>query len=330
MKLCKLNKIFNIQSGNGLELISLTRSTTGVNFVARGMKDNGVSAKVKPILGIDPFPAGCLTVAASGSVMESFLQPAPFYTAYHVFVLTPIDKTMSDAVKLYYCMCLRKNKFKYSYGRQANETLPYLMVPELSEVPEYIKSMSLQDLKKQLVDSVYIEGWDDIATQEGIITDTDMLSNIFYMYNGLSSDQVMRSNVKLSDNWIPYIRPSYRQETSVDAYVNKTLIPENKVFPTGTLYVSTDGQGSHTYAYVSIAEFVPNSNVCVLIPKREMCLKEKLFYAMCITRNRFKFSYGRKPKGDKLGSIRLPRYISKVFNELNLDDAFDREMPKRR
>lgn len=321
MKLCKLNTIFRIQSGNGLELVSLTQTTSGINFVARGMKDNGVSAKVKPIWGLNPFPAGSITVAASGSVMESFLQPAPFYTAYHIFVLTPIDDSMSDAVKLYYCMCLRRNKFKYSYGRQANETLPDLMVPSLSEVPDYIKQMSLEDLQHELVDSVHIEGWHDKAMQIGNITEQDTLSNLFDMHNGLSSDNVVRSDVKLSSNWVPYIRPSYRQETSIDAFVNKTLLPETKVFPAGTLYVSTNGQGSHTYSYVSVSEFVPNSDVCVLIPKRDMCLKEKLFYAMCITKNRFKFSYGRKPKGNKLGSILLPCHISPMFNDLNIDDA---------
>jgi hypothetical protein len=37
-----------------------------------------------------------------------------------------------------------------------------------------------------------------------------------------------------------------------------------------------------------------------------MTLQEKLYYSICITANRFKFSYGRKPKGDRLKDISIP------------------------
>lgn len=72
------------------------------------------------------------------------------------------------------------------------------------------------------------------------------------------------------------------------------------------MYVSTDSVGSHTYAYVSIEVFVPNSNVIVLIPRKEMNLETKLLYAAYITANRFKFSYGRKPKRERLAELHLP------------------------
>ena len=38
-----------------------------------------------------------------------------------------------------------------------------------------------------------------------------------------------------------------------------------------------------------------------------MSLEEKLFYAVCITKNRYRFSYGRKPKGKRLKSLVLPK-----------------------
>lgn len=72
------------------------------------------------------------------------------------------------------------------------------------------------------------------------------------------------------------------------------------------MFVSTDGQGSHTYSYVSSEEFVPNSNVAVLMPKKEMTLQEKIYYSLCITKNRYRFSYGRKPKGERLSKTQLP------------------------
>jgi len=319
MKTCKVSDLFNVQYGNGFELNALQKTNKGINFVARGMKDNGVVAKVRKVCGVVPFETGSITVAASGSVMESFLQTTPFYTSYHIFVLTS-KEPMSIPVKLYYCMCLRRNKFKYSYGRQANETLAELQIPAIEEIPAEIKAFSLSDMERKLMETVQIEGLGDKAVTVAKDNTRDIpLSELFTLHNGISSNNVLRSKIKKSSNWIPYIRPSYRQATSIDSYVNKGLVPPDKIFPQGTLYVSTNGQGSHTYSYVSASAFVPNSDVCVLMPKRDMCLREKLFYALCITRNRFKFSYGRKPKGNKLESLMLPEFIPNKFNEADID-----------
>lgn len=145
------------------------------------------------------------------------------------------------------------------------------------------------------------------------------LSELFEMKNGTASSGIRRMGYRKNRNWIPYVRPSYRQSTSIDAYVNKNMFAQGDIYPAGTLYVSTNGQGSHTYSYVSVEEFVPNSDVAVLLPREPMTLREKLFYAMCISHNRFKFSYGRKPKGEKLESILVPRRMSSGFASLDVD-----------
>ena len=321
MKTCAVKDLFDVQYGNGLELTYLHKRHDGYNFVARGQKDNGVTAVVDRVIGVSPFPAGSITVAVSGSVMESFLQLKPFYTAYHVMVLRPLPGIeMSDSVKLYYCMCLRYNKFRYSYGRQANETLKDLQIPCLEEVPTYVKEFSFEKFQKSLVDSVDLSELEKKAEKTTPINELVPLSELFTVENGIAASGLLRSAEKKSENWIPFIRPSYRQSTSIDAYVNKFLVPQEKIYPKGTLYVSTNGQGSHTYSYVSVSEFVPNSDVAVLKPKRPMTLREKLFYAMCISRNRFKFSYGRKPKGAKLESIMLPISINQAYNDMDLMD----------
>lgn len=318
MRTCAVKDLFEVHYGVDMELNALEKSHDGINFVARTSKDNGVSAKVKRIPWIEPNPAGTISVACGGSVMESFLQLTPYYSGRDLFYLKPRFE-MSDAVKLYYCMCLRRNKFRYSYGRQANETLKDLQIPTLEDIPDYVKNFSESVFQKRLFESVALSSLSDRATDTSLFGTLVPLSELFDVVNGVASTSLLRSDVKLSDNWIPFIRPSYRQSTSIDAFVNKQLITQDKVFPKGTLYVSTNGQGSHTYSYVSATEFVPNSDVSVLKPKRPMTLREKLFYAMCISRNRFKFSYGRKPKGDKLEAILLPETISKKFNELDLE-----------
>lgn len=317
MKTCAVKELFDVRYGVDLELNALKQIQNGINFVARTSKNNGVSAIVKPLPWIKPNPAGSISVAAGGSVMESFLQNKPYYSGRDLFCLIPRTE-MSDAVKLYYCMCLRRNKFRYSYGRQANETLKDLQIPVLEEVPDYVKNFSAEQFKKSMINSVDLDSLQEKASETAGNNDLVPLSNLFDVINGTAATDLLRSPTKKSENWIPFIRPSYRQSTSIDAYVNKYLVPQDKVFPKGTLYVSTNGQGSHTYSYVSVTEFVPNSDVAVLIPKRPMTLREKLFYSMCISRNRFKFSYGRKPKGDKLASVMLPKTINEKSNNVDL------------
>ncbi|TAE39566.1 MAG: methyltransferase [Runella slithyformis] len=132
------------------------------------------------------------------------------------------------------------------------------------------------------------------------------LSNLFHVYNGLASSQVEVKEDLEFDTDIRYIRPSQSYAGSIAGYVDSLQVDEKHIYPDNTIYVSTDGQGSHSYTYVSSFSFVPNSNVSVLIPKVEMTLQEKIFYAACVTSNRFKFSYGRKPKGDRLKEIMIP------------------------
>lgn len=319
---CALSELFDIKYGNGLELVSLKRSPDGVNFVARTQKNNGVVAKVSKPLLENTFNKGLITVAVSGSVMEAFLQTEEFITGYHVMVLTPKEE-MTDEVKLFYCHCLRMNKFKYSYGRQANITLPTIKVPAIEEAEEFVKGFSIEQIQRRMISHLDLSGLDVESQNKSESEALVPLSSLFMMRNGTASSGVKRLPYKKNDNWIPYVRPSYKQSTSIDAYVNRNMFMQDEVYPEDTLYVSTDGQGSHTYSYVSACDFVPNSNVTVLIPKKPMTLKEKLFYAMCISHNRFKFSYGRKPKGDKLGRILVPGGMPKRFDAIRKNNLIN-------
>jgi hypothetical protein len=131
------------------------------------------------------------------------------------------------------------------------------------------------------------------------------LDELFVIKPGLASSRVTVSNTK-TESSIAYLRPAKTQQRTLAGWVERSSVPSEHRHPMHALFVSTNGEGSHTYAYVSTFEFAANSDVSVLIPKREMSLAEKIFYAKSITLNRGKFSYGRKPKGERLKSIELP------------------------
>ena len=68
----KLNKLFDVRYGVNLELNKMQLDSSGVNFVSRSSKNNGVSAKVALLPDVEPISAGVLTVAGGGSVLETF------------------------------------------------------------------------------------------------------------------------------------------------------------------------------------------------------------------------------------------------------------------
>ena len=141
MNLVPLSKIFKIEHGNKLDLNKMSKCglrEDAVTFVGRSSERNGVVAFVEHISGVDPFPAGSITVALGGSALSSFVQKRPFYTAQNIDVLTPLYNMSLDE-KLYYCLSIEANRFRYStFGREANRTLKHLLVPTRESVPSWV------------------------------------------------------------------------------------------------------------------------------------------------------------------------------------------------
>jgi hypothetical protein len=297
----ELQEIFEIQYGNSLDLNKLSQSKLGINFVSRTAKKNGVSARVNAVLSDSTMPRDSITVSLGGSVLEAFVQPSEYYTGYHIFCLTPKEGTqLTISQKLFYCACIRANKYKYSYGRQANRTLKYLKVPSLDELPSWINEVDLS----------HFDGAEKSKIQKTIsapiIDDTRILKDLFEIKNGIAATGLNIKENRFSD-CIAYIRPASTSVRVIRGFLERSVMDEKHIYPKGSLFVSTNGEGSHSYSYVSIEDFVPNSDVSVLIPKDDMSLELKLYYAKCIVANRYLFSYGRKPKGKRLSGLLLPK-----------------------
>lgn len=173
-------------------------------------------------------------------------------------------------------------------------------------------------LLNDLLDLKFVNG-EKAKNGQGLVP----LSSLFHVRNGLASSQVEVKEEPESDTDIRYIRPSQSYSGSIAGYVDTLQVDEKYIYPDNTIYVSTDGQGSHSFSYVSSFDFIPNSNVSVLIPKSEMTLQEKIYYATCVTANRFKFSYGRKPKGDRLKEIMIPACPPDFVYQDIFEEIFD-------
>ncbi len=162
MRLVPLHTLFDIKYGNSLELINLEQCSkhcpNSINFISRTEKNNGISAFVLKDEKIMENPANTISVAVGGSVLASFFQTKPYYTGYHILVLS-LKKQMSIAESLFYCDCIRLNRYKYNYGRQANKTLGGIMLP--AEMPNEFKKITLASIRKSIVLTMVENGIED-------------------------------------------------------------------------------------------------------------------------------------------------------------------------
>lgn len=155
-----IEKLFTVKYGVNLELSNcdeiINNEEIGIKFVSRTESNNGVSATVMPIENVIPQKAGLISVAGGGSVLSTFIQPEPFYSGRDLYTLEAKDNISFEA-KMFIITIIKANKYKYSYGRQANKTLPYLelMLP----VVKYDKNAPIIDKTCKYSDEGYVPDW---------------------------------------------------------------------------------------------------------------------------------------------------------------------------
>jgi hypothetical protein len=148
----RVDELFAVRYGQSLELNRLERASApdGLNFVSRAMRNNGVTARIVLPPGVVPAEPGELSVALGGNgVLSTFVQPEPFVCGRDVAILRPLDAKMSTVEKLWWARCIKANRYKYSYGRQANRTLATIQLPGL---PHYVNAEAAQKALDRLRD----------------------------------------------------------------------------------------------------------------------------------------------------------------------------------
>ncbi len=270
----KLSDIFEIKYGVNLELINCDiDEENGIPFVARTCENNGVVAKVKKINGIFPNPAGSLSCAGGGSVLSTFLQEKEYYSGRDLYVLIPKNKNMSKEEKLYYCTLITQNKYRYSYGRQANKTLKDIEIP--NSIPACIYNYDLEKIKflyKTIISPTQgknilnINNWKKFT-----------FADIFEIKRGkrLKSEDRIPGNIK-------YFSASESNNGLTD-YISNPLFIEKK-----SLIYTTFGD-----CYYIENCFTASDEISILKHKK-LNKYNGLFLATIINQNKYKYRFGRK------------------------------------
>ena len=140
----KVEDLFEVVYGVNLEYNKMTTEKYGVPFVSRCSSNSGVQGFVRKKAGIEMNPAYTLSVATGGSVLESFLQEMPYCSGRDLYYLQP-KVSLTKQQMLYYCMVVRSNRYKYSYGRQANKTLGQILIPHPTDLPDWVNESQLPE-----------------------------------------------------------------------------------------------------------------------------------------------------------------------------------------
>jgi len=280
----KVKDLFELHQGNGFELMHINSSEkSDVNFVSRTSQNNGIVAQVDKIDSTEPFRAGYITVALGGSVLSSFVQLKPFYTAFHIMVLEP-KKKMSLQEKLFYCMCIKANAYRFNYGRQANKTLKDIELPNV--IPNWVyttKSVPINTIigKKQLA-PLHIDNWEEFRIGDIFKTSTT------------------KPLITTEKGSLPYVTRS-GQNNGINDYVSD----ENYILNKGNC-ITIGAEGA--VAFYQKFDFVAGVKVYTLRNKN-LSKYSALFICTILNSYNYKYNYGRARILSKIEReiVRLPK-----------------------
>lgn len=314
-RMVRVSDLFEVRYGVNLELNKMVEEPDGINFVSRTEKNNGVSARVRPIDGLEPIPAGTISVAGGGSVMASFLQAKPYYSGRDLYYLQP-KQNLTINEMLFYCACLRANRYRYNYGRQANRTLGDLRIPAPDEFPSWVddlESIRFANAEAPAVTTLTLP----LETSSWAWFE---LQDLFELRKGKRLTKAM-----MTPGTTPFIgaidsNNGYRQ------FVNAPPIHEG-----GTITINYNG--SVAEAFYQPRAFWASDDVNVLYPKFEMSQYVGLFICTVIMREKYRFNYGRKWHLDRMkrAAIRLPvddegslnlEYMERFIKSLSFSSSF--------
>ncbi len=281
-----LSDLFEIEYPKTLIFSEMTIDKEGINFVSSQDKNNGVVARVAECEGIKKYPAGIITVPLKGSVLMAHVQNEECYVAHQIAVLMP-KKEMKLEQKLFYCLCIQKNAYRFNYGRQADKTLKNLSLPDV--IPKWIeqaeiKPVSTINSKKEHI--LNVKTWNEFKLGDLFdfskgkrLTKSDMISGNVNFLGAISENNGVREKIETDFFWQPNC-------------------------------ITVNYNGSVGEAFYQDKPFWASDDVNVLYAKNSWKMNKynALFIVTVIKANKYRFCYGRKWTLEKMKEtiIKLP------------------------
>ena len=304
----KLEEIFDLWYGVNLELVNCEQVPNGIPFVSRQSIGNGIVGYVMPI-DKTPNPAHTLSIAGSGSVLSTFYHDYEYYSGRDVYIAKPKQELTKEQM-IYYAYVIEQNKYRYSFGRQANKTMKNILVPDIDELPDFVNKVSVLNCEFEK----------EPILNEKIKLNTDnwkwfRYDEIFDIKKGFYNKKPEND---INGN-IPFIGATFFnngitsfhnietiKSTSKTGKDNNAPITE-KIFKPNCMTVSNNG--SVGFAFYQPKEFTCTHDVNPLYLKhKELNVYIAMFLCTLIETDKYRWAYGRKwrPKRMPNSLIKLP------------------------
>ena len=288
----KISDLFTLCQGNSFELLNMQQDeNSSINFVSRTSQNNGVVAKVT-VNNVKPFEAGLVTVALGGSVLSAFVQDSQFYTSFHIMVLKP-KAGMTLEQKLFYCMIIKNNAYRYGYGRQANKTLKDIEIPSLDKCNAIIGAYKIKPVKT-FINGKYSPVLNMQEWKEFKLTD---------VFTSIENCKCSSAEELLEDGFDLFYIGAKKTDNGVMRLVKKRN--EFVSHGNGIIFIC-DGQGSVGYSLYADNDFIGSTTLSVGYNEK-LNKYNAMFFVTVSDLERFKYSFGRKRKST-LGesTVKLP------------------------
>ena len=300
----EVQELFDVVYGVNLELVNCVETDKNdpdaVAFVSRTESNNGISAYVKPVQGVEPQPKDTITVAGGGSVLATFLQTQPFYSGRDLYLLYP-KCCISNKAKLFLVTIIKANKYRYNYGRQANVTLPLLKLklpvtadgkPDWHWIESYVDSLHSKPLttsnETNNVNSLEVGNWREFYVGE--------LFDSIYKVASYHDDELTSVSIG-NKNAIAYVTRT-DQDNGVKSLVCDIGLAN---IESGNAIVIGDTTSTISY---QPSPFVAGEHI---IAARAGWLNKftGLFITCLLRQERYRYSYGRAYKLDLIRNTKL-------------------------
>jgi hypothetical protein len=290
IKMKKLNDLFDISYGTQLDFNKMEiNSSAGVNFVTRSRKNLGVKDKVNILPNVKPIQGGTITVALGGSVLSSFVQLTPYYTGQNIKILTPkIDMSIEDLI--YYCICIEKNKFRYSsHGREANITLDSLLVPDKPKNKVLINNnidSEIEKISKKIKESFDLKKYKPNFSEFYI-------KDIFEVLGSTTTpEETLKSHGKGKYPYVTTTSENFGQKGKYNYYTDLGHILTVESAIRGTCFYQKEN-------------FSASDHVEKLIPKEKVTSEFLIYVSVLINQQNLRFSYGRKANQERIRELKI-------------------------
>lgn len=275
----RISDVFDIEYPKTLIYAEMIPDSDGINFVSSQGSNNGVVGKVKVQDGIKIYPAGIITVPLKGTVLAAHVQAEPCYVAHQIAVLYAKMK-LSISEKLFYCMCITQNAYRFSYGRQADKTIKDIELPDY--IPGWVgeeKVEAVSTIVEGTKTELSVKDWKEYK-----------LKDLFTIQYGINMELINCELTTADDPESVNFVARTANNNGVAAQVKRH--PCYPPQPAGIMTCA--GGGSVLSTFVQNKPFYSGRDLYLLIPKYEMSLYAKLFCCTVIEANKYRYSYGRQ------------------------------------